>query len=275
MRIVGRRTVAALAAALAVVALGACGNDDAGRTIEWDEVAAQGGFVQDNRLVVTSDGGSVPVAVIEPVGIGGTGYEVRGRVSYEGVTGTGYLEMWSYFSDGGAYFTRTLDTEGPLQALRGDSAERDYELPFYLNGAPSPDRLEINVVLPEGGTVTLGPLELVSLDGGVWWDESTAGALGAIAGITIGMLGAITGILAGRGRARRVVFALFAVAFVLGALLVALGITAVVVGQPYAVYYPLLLAGGLVVVVFAGATPGVRRRYQEQELRRMSALDSR
>lgn len=271
----GRRTLAALAAAMAVAALGACGGDEPGRTIDWDGGATLGGVVENERLVVATGGGSIPIAVVDQPGIGGTGYIIRGTVSHEGVSGTGYIEMWSYFADGGAYFTRTLDTEGPLAALRGDSPDRDFELPFYLNGAPPPDRLEINVVLPEGGTVTVGPLQLASLDGGVWWDDSTAGAAGAIAGIVIGMLGAVTGVLAGRGRARRFVFAAFAVAVVLGAAMVALGIVALVADQPYAVYYPLLLAGGLVVVVFGVATPGVRKRYQEQELRRMTALDSR
>ena len=36
-----------------------------------------------------------------------------------------------------------------MAALTGDSDGRAFELPFYLNGAAGPERIEINLVLPE------------------------------------------------------------------------------------------------------------------------------
>jgi uncharacterized membrane protein HdeD (DUF308 family) len=46
-------------------------------------------------------------------------------------------------------------------------------------------------------------------------------------------------------------------------------------GQPYAVYYPLLLVGGISAVVFTTTLPALRKRYEARELRRMRALDVR
>jgi len=272
---VGRSTVAALAVVVAV--LGACGGDvDVGRTIDWNDAAPISGEVVNGRVVITSEAGTHPVTVIESPGVGGTGYAVRGEVAYEDVVGTGYLEMWSHFADGGSYFSRTLDTQGPMAALQGDSAGREFELPLLLNGAAPPQRLEINVVLPEGGTVSIGAMSLVSLDDtGAWWDDSTAGLIGAVAGTAIGLLGAAVGILAGTGRARRFVVATFAVMATTGLALLVWGIVALAGGQPYAVYYPLLLGGGIITLVFGLGMPGVRRRYRDQELRRIKALDAR
>jgi len=51
------------------------------------------------------------------------------------------------------------------------------------------------------------------------------------------------------------------------------GLVALGLGQPYAVYYPLLLFGGILTVVCGGLLPVIRRRYAEIELRRMTAMD--
>ena len=48
---------------------------------------------------------------------------------------------------------------------------------------------------------------------------------------------------------------------------------ALAASQPYAVYYPLFLMGLIASVIPAFALPNIRRRYQEMELRKMSALD--
>lgn len=274
----GRKAVAMLATVVVVVVLGACGDGEgsAERTIDWNETSPLAGHVVDGQVVLSTTGGTLPLTVIEDPGIGGTGYAVRGDVSYENVSGTGYLEMWSYFADGGAFFSRTLDTQGPMAALSGSATDRAFELPLFLNGAVPPERLEINVVLPQGGSATLGPLSLVSLDDtGAWWDDSTAGVIGAGLGATIGLLGAVTGILAGTGRARRFVLASFVVALGLGVAMLAVGLVALAGGQPYAVYYPLLLGGGIVTFAFGLALPSVRKRYQDRELRRIRAFDAR
>ncbi|MEN6558905.1 MAG: hypothetical protein ABFC54_12065, partial [Thermoguttaceae bacterium] len=52
------------------------------------------------------------------------------------------------------------------------------------------------------------------------------------------------------------------------------GLVAVVLGQPYAVYYPLLLGGTILAAVFGGNFPMLHRRYQQIELRKMAAMDA-
>lgn len=60
---------------------------------------------------------------------------------------------------------------------------------------------------------------------------------------------------------------------IVGAIAAGIGVFAWVRGQAYAVYYPLLLGGGITAVVFGGLIPTARRRYAEIELCRMAARD--
>ena len=53
------------------------------------------------------------------------------------------------------------------------------------------------------------------------------------------------------------------------------GLIAVTLGQPYGVYYPLLLGGIILTGVCGGNLPGLLRRYQQAELRKMAAMDVR
>jgi hypothetical protein len=55
--------------------------------------------------------------------------------------------------------------------------------------------------------------------------------------------------------------------------LLAVGLVALALGQPYAVWYPLLLMGVLDPVLAFSLLPSARRRFEEIELRRMRALD--
>src|SRR4029077_11255407 len=104
---------------------------------------------------------SFHLVTIDHPGVTAPGYAVLGEVRYQGVEGQGYLEMWSVFSNGQRFFTRTLATESALAALRGESTWRGFALPFSLSEADGPpSHLEINLVLPAGGTVWLGPLRL-------------------------------------------------------------------------------------------------------------------
>jgi hypothetical protein len=53
----------------------------------------------------------------------------------------------------------------------------------------------------------------------------------------------------------------------------AVGLVALALDQPYAVWYPLLLMGVLDPVLAFSLLPSARRRFEEIELRRMRALD--
>jgi len=271
-------TTMAAALPLFLVLVSACGGDaERARVVDWTKTPPISGNVIGGRAIVESPGEALlPLVVIDKPGISGTGYVVNGEVSYEGVGGRGFLEMWSVFADGKAYFSRTLGSAGPMAALSGSSGPRRFELPFYLEGAPAPDRLEVNLVLPAGGRVSIGPLTLRALDSNgsdAWWTDSSGAWIGGLAGSVLGVTGALTGVLAGLRRGRRFVVAAIPVVVVLGVAAFATGVLAAALGQPRAVFYPLMLTGAIAVAVFGLIRVPVRRAYQDDELRRMRALD--
>ena len=106
-----------------------------------------------------------------------------------------------------------------------------------------------------------------------WWSDQTAGWIGGIGGSVLGCLGGLIGTLAGAGKARRLVLALAQAMLAFGVVcLVAAGV-ALISRQPYAVWYPLALGGGVCTLVMGSLSPGLRRRYAEIELRKMAAMD--
>ncbi len=224
-------------------------------------------------------------------------YGIEGRVKYEGVTELGFLELWNHFPDGGAYFSRTLGVSGPLQSLSGRSDWRAFSLPFSFEGATNkqpPSRLQFNVVLPKGGTVWLSDITLKQFPSlaaattpvvatthvsettpvGAWWSGRTGGYVGAVMGTSLGLLGAIIGTLAGIGRARRFTITFQVLGIMGGVVCLIAGVVALIVGQPYAVYYPLLLCGLIGTVVLGALLPVVRNGYAQHELRRMQSVDA-
>lgn len=127
-------------------------------------------------------------------------YALSGQVRYEGVEGTGYLEMWNHFPDGKMYFSRTLGDSGPMQSLTGSSGWRPFTLPFYIGDTSKmrPFKLVFNIVLPGRGTIFLGPIKLVQFEKGesaatigaknAWWTDRTGGWIGGITGSVIGTI---------------------------------------------------------------------------------------
>lgn len=105
------------------------------------------------------------------------------------------------------------------------------------------------------------------------------GLAGALLGGGIGMLGAFFGcafgVLGPRGRARALVVGTNWVGLVAGVALLAAGVTALAGGQPYGVWYPLLLSGGLLGLLMGTMVPVVRLVYRQAEHRRLEAEEFR
>jgi hypothetical protein len=224
------------------------------------------------------------VLIVDQPKITGEFYTLSGDVRYEGVEGDGYLEMWNHFGDTEAYFSRTLSESGPMGKLRGTSDWRSFILPFNATGAKShPTKLVVNVNLPGKGVVYLrSPLKLAesarapgaSVQPGAWWSDRTGGLVGGIIGGVGGCLGALIGWLSSRGKARGFVLGSTMLLIVIGAFAMVAGLVAVSWRQPYAVWYPLLLAGVILVVLCPVILRRCLHRYREIELRRMTSMDA-
>jgi hypothetical protein len=216
------------------------------------------------------------VTLLELKGPGVTAlrFGFEGSVRHEDVRGRSYLEMWSYFADGGPSFSRTLGDAGVMRHLEGTSDWRPFVLPCFSDETIGlPRRLVVNVVFVGSGTVYLSPLRLFQLCDG-WWTDQQAGLIGGFGGSICGLLGSLIGILVHLGKARRFVVATTATLTVVGVITILVGLIAVSAGQPFAVSY-LLLLGGIMFAAVCGATlPLIRRRYEQLELRKMAAMDA-
>ena len=232
------------------------------------------------------------LAELHDPGIATPVYALRGMVRYENVAGDAFFQLDNDFGERGTFFTKSLAENGPLAKISGSSDWRPFLLPFYANSgrddaiaAPGPKKLTLTLHLPGEGTVSVAdvalyqyasgddPLSHAGPAGAAWFDNRTAGLIGAVCGVSLGLWGALIGVLASRGKAR-----LFAVAsanalLVLGIVTLVFGGVALAAGQPYAVYYTLLLIGGLVIFIIGLLRRNLGKVYEAAELKQMRAMD--
>jgi len=108
-----------------------------------------------------------------------------------------------------------------------------------------------------------------------WFDTRTAILYGAIGGSACGVLGGIVGTLAGRfapqGKGRGWLLGLMYLGLVFGVANLVIGVIAVTQHQPYAIWYPFVLLGAILTLVFGLLLPMVKRVYAQVELRKMEA----
>jgi hypothetical protein len=144
---------------------------------------------------------------------------------------------------------------------------------FDATGAKSGvAKLVIGVVLPGAGEVEISNMTLFELDSGMSF--GSASRWGGVAGALLGVFGALFGTLAGAGRARTFVLAGLKTLMAAGVAGLALGVFALSRSAPYETYYPLLLLSAIALAIPALTLGGVRKRYEEIELRRMRAMDA-
>ena len=108
-----------------------------------------------------------------------------------------------------------------------------------------------------------------------WWTDHQAALIGAIGGSIVGGLGGLFGTIAGicapRGKWKRLVFGMTYTFIAAGWTLLAAGLIALLLRQPYGVWYPLLLGGGVLGLAMTALAPLVHLRYREAENRRLEA----
>jgi len=250
-------------AALSLFLLAACDSVPSG-----DDAVAGTQLLSEPFHVASSEGGIFPVAVISDPEVSQPGYLVAGKVTVEDVNDAGYLEMWSVFADGSRFFSRTLAAEGTMRTLTG-SGSWEFELPFYLEGTTSlPSSLEINVVLPGFGQVWVEDLDLRPLG-----KAAAMGRAWSWAGAALGTVGALIGGLSGRLKARRFVLGTLTAMAALGLVLLVIGTVVWLRTRSVGEAYGFLLMGVIAAAVGAGSLPSIRRRYADNEMRRMQAMD--
>ena len=246
-------------------------------SVDWSTTVPLSGTVESGVVALEAGPGTHPITVFEAPALTGNDIVVTVDVAWDGLETPGFLELWAVLGDGSRFFSRTLDGDGV--GVMKSSGDGTLQLPFFLDGT-IPAALELNVVLPGGGRVEIGRVELIEFDGtaptgsdGAWWSPEIAGIVGGIGGALVGLLGALVGGLASRQRARGFVIGTLRVGAVVGVILLGLGLIALTAGQPYEVWFLLLLTGIIMAAVFGGLTGQVTARYEASELQRMRAHD--
>jgi hypothetical protein len=112
-----------------------------------------------------------------------------------------------------------------------------------------------------------------------WWSDQSAGLWGGIAGSAIGIMGGIFGTLAGvyapRGKCKTLVYSIMTFMLAAGVATFIAAWAAISMHQPYGVWYPLMLCGSLVTILFGMAVPIVRYRYRQADARKLEAEELR
>jgi purine-cytosine permease-like protein len=81
-------------------------------------------------------------------------------------------------------------------------------------------------------------------------------------------------VLAAKGRNRGFVVWTSVTLIAMGVISAIVGIAAIAFGQPYAVWFPLLLLGVLLLAILPFRLRQYRRGYEDLELRRMASMDA-
>ena len=113
---------------------------------------------------------------------------------------------------------------------------------------------------------------------GEWFDNRMSGWIGGVLGTAWGIfggtIGGLSGILVSRGKGRCWILSLLLFGMILGGIQFLFGLFALILGQPYHVWYPLGFTGGLVSLILPHAYCAIKKGYEQAELRKMQALDS-
>ena len=102
---------------------------------------------------------------------------------------------------------------------------------------------------------------------GLWY----GGLGGGLLGLSGAVLGAVTAVLAPKGKGQNFILGAFTFMKWVGLVHLVIGLYSIYERQPYGIWYPLVLIGGLFTLLFSLLRPIVCKRYEEVEQRQMSA----
>ena len=77
--------------------------------------------------------------------------------------------------------------------------------------------------------------------------------------------------LAPKGKGRSFILGAFTFFMLIGVCNLVVGLYAIIMRQPFGIWYPLLLIGGILTIVLGAVRPVVRRTYEQVEERKMEA----
>ncbi len=112
-----------------------------------------------------------------------------------------------------------------------------------------------------------------------WWSPQMAGLLGGVLGGGAGICGAVGGTLMGvllpKGKCKGLVIGMMATMFLLGVCALTAGLGGLISGQPFHVWYPLVLVGFILSTVCGTLTFVARAGYKRIEKRKLEAEEMR
>ena len=106
-----------------------------------------------------------------------------------------------------------------------------------------------------------------------WFNPGWLGILGAIIGTFGALVGTLAGIFIPKGKAKKLVLGVNALAFAVGFISLVVGIIAYLSGQPYGIWYGFGLCGLLGTVLFGMFFFVFRYEYRKAELRKSMSED--
>lgn len=113
----------------------------------------------------------------------------------------------------------------------------------------------------------------------MWWSAEQAnelgGWVGAGVGIVGGLFGSAMGLLIPRGKGRSFMIPAHVAITFAGVAMLIVGVIALAMSQPFHVYFPLLLCGGITAISLGCLLPVTLNGYRASERRRMDACSLR
>jgi len=198
-------------------------------------------------------------------------YMLTGEIKYEAVEGIGYLEMWSYFKDGGMFFTRTLGVGGPMGQITGTSHWRELQLPFMSKPGYLPERITVAVVLPGKGKVWIKPLTLKSIsESSIYLSWGASVVSGSLVLLSIPVLI----MLAFVKSTRQFSITAAILVLVLGCVLLTTGVVGWKLEWPILAAQSFIVSGLVLIIATFIFIPTMRMIVAKDELRTMRAIDA-